>query len=570
MKGPVFLFLILLNGIVLQTKSQAPDLSKIKDSNQKIKAWLAYCEFVKGNVDWNGTSSTPVKASLSSIAFEGLKLTPDIDAEDKSRFYAFAAEGYYYRQHMMVDSIEYFYFRSLEEAKKANSALLTINAAVAIMHVGFEMQNPKQVDSLKNILQSVIDTTNDQIALAKGYAALGVYYQQKPYYATAQNFFIKSISFLKKQIDTTQNADLKKEYVGQCYTLGQLYLKTDNPDKSINTLRKTEPFKGLSSLMDLRISALYIQAFTKLKEIDSALKYLQKYIDPLEDRFKNSATVPFEVVISNFSIAEYYMDQNLHNTAFPYVDKASSLAMKSNEPLFAYKGKQLLARYYAETGQPGKAIPLLFSALPVARQFSKEDHAEELKYMALSQNAIGNSSQAVKYYAQYANELDSLTREKMSINFADQETRYETNEKEQRITSLNNQNRLNVLELQNASRTRLLLVIGLFALGIISLLLYFIYRNREKLNKVLNNRNTELDALNNQLAVANETKAKLFGIIGHDLRSPVSRIVQMLKIQKEKPELLDDESKKQHEEKLKIASENVLETMEDLLLWSKS
>ncbi|MEO6844568.1 MAG: HAMP domain-containing sensor histidine kinase, partial [Ginsengibacter sp.] len=55
-----------------------------------------------------------------------------------------------------------------------------------------------------------------------------------------------------------------------------------------------------------------------------------------------------------------------------------------------------------------------------------------------------------------------------------------------------------------------------------------------------------------------------------DLRSPVSRIVQMLKIQKEKPELLNEDSKKHHEEKLKIASENVLETMEDLLLWSKS
>jgi signal transduction histidine kinase len=70
--------------------------------------------------------------------------------------------------------------------------------------------------------------------------------------------------------------------------------------------------------------------------------------------------------------------------------------------------------------------------------------------------------------------------------------------------------------------------------------------------------------------VANETKARLFGIIGHDLRSPVSKIVRLMQLQKERPELFLGEAAQQHEEKIKKASESVLETMEDLLLWSKS
>ena len=127
-----------------------------------------------------------------------------------------------------------------------------------------------------------------------------------------------------------------------------------------------------------------------------------------------------------------------------------------------------------------------------------------------------------------------------------------------------------MLELQNASRTRLFLILGLISLGIIALLLYFIYRNKENLNKVLNAQNKQLDELNHELAIANDTKAKLFGIIGHDMRAPVSQIVQLLQLQKENPHLLTGEAKTKHEEKLKTASENVLETMEDLLLWSKS
>jgi signal transduction histidine kinase len=190
--------------------------------------------------------------------------------------------------------------------------------------------------------------------------------------------------------------------------------------------------------------------------------------------------------------------------------------------------------------------------------------------MALAQKGRGNPKAALTYYEEYAAQTDSITKEKLSTNFADQETRYQTARKEQQIASLDKENRLEVLELQNASRTRLLLVIGLAALGIIALLLYFIYRNKEKLNRVLNKKNDQLGELNQQLALANETKARLFGIIGHDLRAPVGKIVQLLHLQKENPGLLNEQSKQKHEEKLKTASENVLETMEDLLLWSKS
>jgi signal transduction histidine kinase len=114
------------------------------------------------------------------------------------------------------------------------------------------------------------------------------------------------------------------------------------------------------------------------------------------------------------------------------------------------------------------------------------------------------------------------------------------------------------------------LILGLISLGIFSLLLYFIYRNKEKLNKLLNQRNHQLDILNHELSVANDTKAKLFAVISHDLRAPVSSIVQLLHLQKENPRHFNSELRQHYDERLNKASENVLETMEDLLLWSKS
>ena len=165
---------------------------------------------------------------------------------------------------------------------------------------------------------------------------------------------------------------------------------------------------------------------------------------------------------------------------------------------------------------------------------------------------------------------DTLTKEKLSRTFADLETHYQTNEKENRIIALNQKSKLDALELKQASNTRTLLILGLISLGIFSLLLYFIYRNKEKLNKILNQRNRQLDDLNHELSVANDTKARLFGVISHDLRTPVSRIVQLLHLQKANPEYFNNELRRQHEDRINKASQNVLETMEDLLLWSKS
>ncbi len=176
----------------------------------------------------------------------------------------------------------------------------------------------------------------------------------------------------------------------------------------------------------------------------------------------------------------------------------------------------------------------------------------------------------MQYYEQYTGVKDTLTKEKISRNFADLETHYQTAEKENQIVVLDQKNKLNILELRQASNTRNLLVLGLVSLGIFSLLLYFIYRNKENLNKILNQRNQQLDELNNELSVANDTKAKLFGVISHDLRAPVSSIVQLFHLQKENPESLNEQLRNQYNERLNKASENVLETMEDLLLWSKS
>jgi signal transduction histidine kinase len=535
----------------------APELARLVAYKDTMTTWVAWCESLRLNASTNFLQ-------LRTAGLKGLEMARPDDQDNKARFFVYTALGYYYQSRF--DSAEYYFYQSLYTAEKGHNTRQIDRACVALIPVTFQLQQMDKVDSIKNIMQSIVDTTHDRDLLKDGYYALGSYYQYKSYYSSAQDYFIKSIELREQEVDTTQEPRKKFDFAIQCDMLSKLYLNAGMVDKSLASLRNGERFAAVSPNVGNRLSSSFVEAFSTSGDIDSALYYDKK----LEAAVRNPMLFPSEIVSSDLNIAIYYLDHKQYDKVMPYLAKADSLAAKIQSPVLNFQVQMTRARYLEGTGKFQQAIAELKLSMPVAKLLDKELYGNDLKYMALAQEGTGNTAAALQYYKEYVEVTDSLNKEKISRTFADLETHYQTHEKELRITSLDKENRLNLLELENASRTKLLLVLGLAGLGVISLLLYFIYRNKEKLNRVLGERNDQLDNLNRDLAEANETKARLFGIIGHDLRAPVGKIVRLLQLQKERPELFSKEDREKHEERLKKASENVLETMEDLLLWSKS
>jgi signal transduction histidine kinase len=73
-----------------------------------------------------------------------------------------------------------------------------------------------------------------------------------------------------------------------------------------------------------------------------------------------------------------------------------------------------------------------------------------------------------------------------------------------------------------------------------------------------------------ELEVANNTKVKLFNIIAHDLRSPFNSIIGLTQLLNERYESFSEYDKKKIILKLKEASENTFNLLENLLAWSLS
>ena len=167
----------------------------------------------------------------------------------------------------------------------------------------------------------------------------------------------------------------------------------------------------------------------------------------------------------------------------------------------------------------------------------------------------GDYKGALAVYKEYTANKDSLFTEdsKQTVKNLEDKRTIDLKDKEIEISNL---------KILSQQKQRWMYLAGIALLFIIGILLYVQSRSRKKANRILTSVNTKLDD-------ANAVKTKLFSIISHDLRSPLANLLNFLHLQKEAPDLLDANAVKAHQQRITSSTQNLLHTMEELLLWSK-
>ncbi len=563
MKKHYFLFILIFLFHYCPAQVSPPDFTKIKDYEARMESMKKYGDLLMG-------SDSAIAENYAEGIHHGLSGLSTCKKEDaKFRTYFASIAGLSYYNQMKFDSAIHYFNIAYKESKAASLSEQFVGAANALMALNLQRQNLPLADSLKNEILAVLDTARDEKTLFKGYNGLGNYYYIKSYYTTAQQYILKSLEINKKMADTAKDNRFRRDMAAQYYNLYKIYTNTHLYTNALRALQQGSRYRQSSPTMLRRYYSAFIDAFTTppIDHIDSALKfygYLNEFVS------NAGMGVPSELVTSNIVLGQYYCNKSQYDKALPFILKSEEYANESKSPFLIHQVQNILGRYRYFTGDYDEAIDLLSRSAEISRNITKGNYVECMNYIALAYKAKGNPAKALEYYELYSAAKDSLNKENMNRSYADMEVRYQTREKEQQITVLNNDKKVRELELKNGKRLRLLLVSGLVALGIIALLLYRIYLQKEKANKALNEQNEQLDQLNAQLAKANENKAKLFGIFSHDLRAPVSKIAQFLRLQKESPDLFNEQEQASYNERFTQTTGNLLNTMEDLLLWSKS
>ncbi len=150
-----------------------------------------------------------------------------------------------------------------------------------------------------------------------------------------------------------------------------------------------------------------------------------------------------------------------------------------------------------------------------------------------------------------------------SIDNSDNRQALKNMEHQREIELKDTQIKLNALELQNQKRMQWLGIGVILAVAIIGAIFWYQNKQRKKANQ-------QLSLINKELDESNKVKARFFSILSHDLRAPIASLSNYIYLLNEEEDVMDNEMKKAHQNKIGTATNNLLSTMEDILLWSKS
>jgi len=332
----------------------------------------------------------------------------------------------------------------------------------------------------------------------------------------------KAISFFNKALKINQ-------FSGNTYAMATLYRNLGSVYNSLGETQKALDFFGKGIAMCDRANDPALKAsiqsdatlvYFNLKDYDKAIQYSKWSLNSIPKQIADKQNTAFCLGVIGDSFKEKAKEENNNrmylDSAVSYLAKAITLHKELN---------------------------------------SLRDLFDDYTSLTETYRLQDNYKSALECY-------QKATVYKDAIFNADNKETIKNLEDKRTIELRNNEIKINRISLEAKERQKWYLVFGLALLGIIGCLLFYQSNNRRKTNRKLNLMNTELGQ-------ANKLKTRLLGILNHDLRSPVNSFIHFIQFQKENPELLDTETKTRIENTTLASAKNLLNSMEDILLWTK-
>lgn len=341
-----------------------------------------------------------------------------------------------------------------------------------------------------------------------------------------------------------------------------------------NTYRMLQRYNNASNFLQQALAVQQqVNDSTRIANIlnDIGLVYYDQDSLPQALRFFKRIVTEFsghineEIRASVFNnIGLTYGKMNWYAEAFSYYQSALVLMQKRNDQYNIALVLGNLGDLYYKMKDFSKALDYHLQNLAIVKQINSNELLQQsYNNLKRTYTALGNYKKAYDYQQGEMAIKDTIYQKQSILNYEEMQAKYQAEKNQQEIQLLQRDNKIASIELTNQKRTKYFLITGIVLTLILVISLYRSYINKKATNR-------ELNQLNSKLAEANNSKIKLLSIISHDLRSPVSSLFNFLQLQKINSGKLTQESRSAIDRKISQSAENLLEAMEDILIWSKS
>lgn len=373
----------------------------------------------------------------------------------------------------------------------------------------------KEADSLASVLR-------DTSAKSRALENIGwIYYRQGNWQ--------KSFDYSSDAYRMAIAAGDKLQAARLMNNLGALYYEQMNYQKAIEHFRKGYELATEVDDLYTRIRSLNNVAlnYTQSGNQDSALYFAQTSI-----RLNEEAGSPYLTSFAHRVIGDVYLAKGNYDTAQVIFSKSLALARAQKVKSFEAGVLHRLGNALLLGGKLKEAKEILSYSVEFCEQEGFLDElARSHKYLSQVYEKEGNIQKAFAHLQSYQVFNDSLVNKSNRDRLNLLQGMFEKNLEKSELELLKAQNENQAFRLESSKRNVLILSLGLAVIAVLLVRMYFLNSSVSKTNedlvlkqKRIEEQNQALESQSAQLLMINETKNKLFSILGHDLRGPVGQV----------------------------------------------
>lgn len=348
--------------------------------------------------------------------------------------------------------------------------------------------------------------------------------------------------------------------------VGEMYYELDNAGEGIFYLKESE---RISRELNLRTNLM-----RTLINLGITYRHLGQ-LQMAENHFEEARSLAFETRDMNRLVRIDYnmgiLKLNLGEIAAArnYFNGAIEISEKTGFGEGLYFASMGMGNLNREIRRYNDALTWYRSALRQSEQFDsgplKSQSLEEIYRTFKQMGMMAEALTSLETLREHTDNLRTMERERSRAEY---ETQLESRRQEQenRILLARQAEQEAWIQLQQGLGIGILIL-----LGIVLAVTLFQYRNnriRETLNRDLQEKNREVTLKNEELDRLNNIKNKMFAVVAHDLRGPLSSLQSLLYLLR-----VHDLTKDELDEltsSLEQSLQDNATTMENLLAWARS
>lgn len=542
------LLLLFLLGFGVVYGQKVPDLRKFPTQKERLQAWAEYCDELIAREEYS---------QLRTAGKKGLSMTNKSDYVMISLFSFYTGMTFNYG--VETDSAAFYMEKSEKFARKAQHPKRTLEALKQLHYIYAAYGKTRKRERIISAFEEIIDTTRNLKSKAEIYSVVGDYYVNLGQYEKGLSNMLNGIKARRVVLPKGSTTDSTNLGV-QLIVVSELYIGLKKYDLALDYLKESVGLVKGYKEATAHIFKDFVECYCAEKQIQKAKNAYAK----LQKLVKNETDIAcWSILIeSDLILSKYYNDQKDNQQALFFANHAKNLAPDYADEFLKAQIDVTLGLIYLKQKQYPQALTFLKSAESTTAEDDPELNAQLKQALAETYDGLGKWKEAFRYQKEYAKLQDQLAGEKSKKNVAEMEALYQNERKQGEINKLSAKDTINKLKIEEANQQLIYLLLVIAAVLIIGILFFVQSRNRKQ-------HNIQLQLLNEELKKMDANKTRFFSIINHDLRSPVANLIHFLQLQKENPELFDEATRKRMEHKTMEGAENLLRSMEDMLLWSK-